>query len=112
MRKGNVAKCPFFADTYCFLTGTQPYQLDKLVLSGDENMSETGITAEAKAPQKTPWGAVFLFCLLFFIFGFVTWLNGPLITFVKLAFQLSDVEAFLVPSVFFLSWPSFCARPV
>ncbi|ESQ87482.1 major facilitator transporter [Asticcacaulis sp. AC460] len=64
-------------------------------------MSDTGI---AKAPQKTPWGAVFLFCLLFFIFGFVTWLNGPLITFVKLAFQLSDVEAFLVPSVFFLSY--------
>ncbi|EGF93467.1 glucose/galactose transporter WARNING family protein [Asticcacaulis biprosthecium C19] len=67
-------------------------------------MSETGIATGAKAPQKTPWGAVFLFCLLFFIFGFVTWLNGPLITFVKLAFNLSDVDAFLVPSVFYLSY--------
>jgi MFS transporter, FHS family, L-fucose permease len=42
--------------------------------------------------------------LLFFIFGFVTWLNGPLITFVKLAFDLDDVSAFLVPMAFYLSY--------
>ncbi len=42
--------------------------------------------------------------LLFFIFGFVTWLNGPLITFVKLAFDLDDVNAFLVPMAFYLSY--------
>lgn len=65
---------------------------------------------DAKSPQKTPWGAVLLFCMLFFIFGFVTWLNGPLITFVKLAFNLTDVEAFLVPSVFYLSY-FFLALP-
>lgn len=56
------------------------------------------------APQKTPWGLVLLFCLLFFIFGFVTWLNGPLISFLKLAFALDDVTAFLVPSVFYMSY--------
>lgn len=61
-------------------------------------------TLSVKAPTKTPWGAVLLFCMLFFIFGFVTWLNGPLITFVKLAFNLTDVEAFLVPSTFYLSY--------
>ena len=60
--------------------------------------------------RKTPWGAVLLFCLLFAIFGFVTWLNGPLITFSKLAFSLSDFEAFLVPSVFYLSY-FFLALP-
>ncbi|MEA1648630.1 sugar MFS transporter [Nitrospirillum sp. BR 11164] len=42
--------------------------------------------------------------VLFFIFGFVTWLNGPLITFVKLAFTLDDVNAFLIPMVFYLSY--------
>ncbi|MEQ1671285.1 MAG: sugar MFS transporter [Hyphomicrobium sp.] len=42
--------------------------------------------------------------VLFFIFGFVTWLNGPLITFVKLAFSLDDVAAFLVPMAFYLSY--------
>src|ERR1700754_4008852 len=42
--------------------------------------------------------------VLFFIFGFVTWLNGPLITFVKLAFQVNDFYAFLVPSAFYISY--------
>lgn len=48
--------------------------------------------------------------LMFFIFGFVTWLNGPLITFVKLAFTLDDVSAFLVPMVFYMSY-FFLALP-
>ena len=42
--------------------------------------------------------------VLFFIFGFVTWLNGPLITFVKLAFNVDDVSAFFVPLVFYFSY--------
>ncbi len=41
---------------------------------------------------------------LFFIFGFVTWLNGPLITFVQLAFDLDEINAFLVPFAFYLSY--------
>jgi glucose/galactose transporter len=45
-----------------------------------------------------------LLCLLFFIFGFVTWLNGPLITFVTLAFHVSTKIAFLVPGAFYLSY--------
>src|SRR5688572_4899139 len=43
--------------------------------------------------------------VLFFIFGFVTWLNGPLITFVKLAFDLdTDSKAFLVTTAFYLAY--------
>jgi FHS family L-fucose permease-like MFS transporter len=43
--------------------------------------------------------------VLFFIFGFVTWLNGPLIQFVKLAFSLNtDSEAFLVTTAFYLAY--------
>ncbi len=49
-------------------------------------------------------GPVLTISALFFIFGFVTWLNGPLITFVKLAFTLDDVSAFLVPMAFYLSY--------
>jgi FHS family L-fucose permease-like MFS transporter len=48
--------------------------------------------------------------VLFFVFGFVTWLNGPLITFVKLAFRLDDVSAFLVPMAFYMSYV-FLALP-
>ncbi len=42
--------------------------------------------------------------VLFFIFGFVTWLNGPLITFVQLAFQVSATSAFLVTFAFYISY--------
>ena len=42
--------------------------------------------------------------LLFFIMGFFTWINGPLITFVKLAFDLDEVKAFLVVFVFYISY--------
>ncbi|HEY8195102.1 MAG TPA: sugar MFS transporter [Hyphomicrobium sp.] len=55
-------------------------------------------------------GPVVTIGVLFFIFGFVTWLNGPLITFVKLAFNLDDVSAFLVPMAFYLSY-FFLALP-
>jgi FHS family L-fucose permease-like MFS transporter len=48
---------------------------------------------------------------LFFIFGFVTWLNGPLIGFVKLAFDLdTDSKAFLVTTAFYLAY-FFLALP-
>ncbi len=49
--------------------------------------------------------------MLFFIFGFVTWLNGPLILFVKFAFSLdTDAKAFLVTTAFFLAY-FFLALP-
>src|ERR1700750_450346 len=43
--------------------------------------------------------------VLFFIFGFVTWLNGTLIPFLKLACQLkNDIQAFLVTSAFYMAY--------
>ena len=49
--------------------------------------------------------------VLFFVFGFVTWINGPLITFVKLAFDLdTDAKAFLVTTAFYMSY-FFLALP-
>ena len=41
---------------------------------------------------------------LFFIMGWFTWINGPLITFVQVAFDLNVVNAFLVTFVFYLSY--------
>src|SRR5262249_25669495 len=64
----------------------------------------------AAAPRSSNLSSVVTIGLLFFIFGFVTWLNGPLITFVKLAFDLDDVNAFLVPMAFYLSY-FFLALP-
>ncbi|WP_242108856.1 sugar MFS transporter [Luteimonas aquatica] len=41
---------------------------------------------------------------LFFIMGWFTWLNGPLISFVQVAFDLDVVNAFLVTFVSYLSY--------
>ena len=65
-------------------------------------------STQARAPGYI--GSIAIIGGLFFVFGFVTWLNGPLITFVKLAFNLDDVSAFLVPMAFYLSY-FFLALP-
>lgn len=41
---------------------------------------------------------------LYFVMGFFTWINGPLISFVQLAFELTEVKAFLVVFVFYISY--------
>ncbi|WP_368563409.1 sugar MFS transporter [Pseudoxanthomonas sp. UTMC 1351] len=55
-------------------------------------------------------GSIAIIGALFFIIGFFTWINGPLITFVRLAFDLNEVNAFLVLMVFYLSY-FFLALP-
>ena len=42
--------------------------------------------------------------ILFFVFGFVTWLNGALIPFLKIACQLNEFEAYLVTFVFYIAY--------
>ena len=60
--------------------------------------------------ERHPLASIAIVGGLFFIFGFVTWLNGPLISFVQLAFDLNEVNAFLVPMAFYLSY-FFLALP-
>src|SRR6186713_911150 len=49
--------------------------------------------------------AIFIIGVLFFVFGFVTWLNGTLIPFLKLACQLeNDIQAFFVTSAFYMAY--------
>jgi glucose/galactose transporter len=47
-----------------------------------------------------------IICGLFFVFGFVTWLNGVLIPFLQLACDLSDAQALLVTFAFYMAY--FC----
>lgn len=42
--------------------------------------------------------------VLFFIFGFVTWLNSTLIPFLKLSCDLNNVQAYLVTFAFYISY--------
>ncbi|HEY9131395.1 MAG TPA: sugar MFS transporter [Dyella sp.] len=65
-------------------------------------MSSTTMSAsESHASNLIP---MMIIGLLFFVMGFFTWLNGPLISFVKIAFTLDDVGAFLVPFAFYVSY--------
>lgn len=64
-------------------------------------------------PQKrTALLPMMICCALFFILGYITWANGALIPFVRLAFNLqTDLQAFFVLSAsyiayFFLALPS------
>jgi len=42
--------------------------------------------------------------ILFFVMGFVTWVNGTLITFFKKAFSLDNTSSYLVTFAFFISY--------
>jgi len=64
----------------------------------------------AASARSSVLTSILIIGVLFFLIGFFTWLNGPLITFVKLAFELDEVGAFLVLMVFYLSY-FFLALP-
>jgi glucose/galactose transporter len=68
------------------------------------------LTAPAPA-KRTNTTAIFIIGFLFFVFGFITWLNGSLIQFLKLVCQLeNDVEAFFVTTAFYMAY-FFLAMP-
>lgn len=55
--------------------------------------------------QKSYVGPMIIIGALFFIFGFVTWVNGTLIPYLKIACQLeSDVQSYLVATAFFIAY--------
>jgi FHS family L-fucose permease-like MFS transporter len=57
------------------------------------------------AQQKSYAIPMTIIGVLFFIMGFVTWVNGSLIPYLKIACQLeSDFESFLVASAFFIAY--------
>jgi MFS transporter, FHS family, L-fucose permease len=61
------------------------------------------MTTTTTAPR--PGNAIFIIGMLFFIFGFVTWLNGTLIPFLKLACDLhTDLQAFFVTFAFYIAY--------
>jgi glucose/galactose transporter len=68
-------------------------------------MSTSSSTTPSGA-SRNHYGSIAIIGALFFIFGFVTWLNGPLISFARLAFDVSDTLAFLIPFAFYISY--FC----
>jgi FHS family L-fucose permease-like MFS transporter len=54
--------------------------------------------------QKSYAFPMFIIGTLFFIFGFVTWLNSVLIPFLQQACQLTDFQAYFVTLAFYISY--------
>lgn len=42
--------------------------------------------------------------VLFFIFGFITWANGTLIPYLKIACELTSTQSYYVASAFFAAY--------
>ncbi|WP_018621423.1 sugar MFS transporter [Spirosoma luteum] len=62
----------------------------------------TPATASAKTQNYV--GPLLIIGALFFVFGFVTWVNSVLITFFKQAFSLTSFQSTLVAFAFFISY--------
>ena len=66
------------------------------------------MTLDSRPPTSVAKGNSFipmlLIGILFFVFGFVTWLNGALIPFLKIACELNDFQAYLVTFVFYIAY--------
>ena len=54
--------------------------------------------------SKSVFMSMFIMGTLFFIFGFVTWLNGSLIPFLKILCSLNDFEALFVSFAFYIAY--------
>ena len=54
--------------------------------------------------RKNSMFAMVIIGILFFIFGFVTWLNGSLIPFLKVIFDLNEFQALFVTFAFYIAY--------
>jgi glucose/galactose transporter len=62
------------------------------------------ITKPTTPVKKTIISPIAIIGMLFFIFGFVTWMNSVLIPYLKIACELNNVESYLVASCFYISF--------
>jgi len=66
-------------------------------------LSSNSGAANYASPQKGP-SPILIIGALFFVFGFVTWLNSVLIPYLKIACQLNNFESYLVAFSFYISY--------
>lgn len=61
-------------------------------------------SAPFKSKQNSTLVAMTILSFLFFIFGFVTWLNGPLIPFFKIICELTESQSYFVTVAFYIAY--------
>lgn len=64
---------------------------------------EKNLNTGKKGTQAT-WITIGTIGLLFFIFGFITWLNGILIPYLKISCELTHFESYLVAFSFYIAY--------
>jgi glucose/galactose transporter len=57
-----------------------------------------------KSSPNSQWYSLLIIGILYFVFGFITWLNSVLIPFLREACQLEDSRAYLVAFAFYISY--------
>lgn len=62
------------------------------------------MTQKSTSPQKNNLVPLIIIGILFFVFGFVTWINGALIPILKTTCQLSDFVSYFVTFAFYISY--------
>lgn len=68
-------------------------------------MSTTNAAVRAdQLSQRDTWISIGIIGMLFFIFGFVSWVNAILIPYFKIAFTLSNFDSYLVAFAFYISY--------
>lgn len=69
------------------------------------NFSASQQAAAPASPEKIDYTRpVLIIGALFFVFGFVTWLNSVLIPYLKLACELNNFESYLVAFAFYIAY--------
>ena len=68
------------------------------------NKTATAPVAVNSLSQRDTWISIFIIGLLFFIFGFVSWVNAILIPYFKIACELTNFQSYLVTFAFYISY--------
>ena len=84
------------------------FQVHFFVILYHENLLKNSLSFynmnSVKKPSQAKWMTVGTIGLLFFIFGFVTWLNGILIPYLKISCELNHFESYLVAFSFYVAY--------
>lgn len=66
-------------------------------------MPETS-TIATPVQKKAAINPIIIIGVLFFVFGFITWLNSVLVPYLKIACQLTNLESYLVATAFYIAY--------
>jgi MFS transporter, FHS family, L-fucose permease len=69
----------------------------------DKNKGVESVEVSSLSRRKTVI-SILIIAVLFFIFGFVSWINAILIPYFKIAFVLTNFQAYLVAFAFYISY--------